>query len=501
MFTADLLGERARLTPDRTALVVVATGERFTYRELDERARRAAAALRDLGAGEGDRVAVLAHNAVEVVDLFFAAPKAGVVFVPLSTRATAHELDGVLRDCAPAALLYATEFESVVSGARGALPEHAKVIALGDSWNGIVAAADSSSLVPCRLDPEALHCLLYTSGTTGKPKGVMIPHRMIAWNAYNTAMNWGLREDDVTQIFTPMYHAGGLTVFLTPIFAVGGTMVLHRRFDAAEVWATVEKERCTVMFGVPTIYKALAEFPGFASCDLSSLRWVVSGGAPLPTYLIDIYRERGIVMRQGFGMTEAGVNCFTMTSEDASRKRGSIGTPMMYTEARIVDANKKDLPLGEVGELVIRGPHVSKGYWQNDEATRAAWDAGGWFHTGDLARFDDDRYLYIAGRRKEMFISGGVNVYPAEIESELVLHPTVADAAVIGVSDVKWGEVGVAFVVATQGATVDAAALEQHLSTRLARYKVPKRFIVIDALPRTPYGKIVKDELRKMLSS
>lgn len=499
MFTADLLGERARLTPDRTALVVVATGERFTYRELDDRARRAAVTLRRFGVGEGDRVAVLAHNSTELVDLFFAAPKAGIIFVPLSTRATAHELEGILRDCAPAALLYATEFESIVAEARGALPERAKVIALGDSWNGIVAAADSWSQAQRRLDPEALHCLLYTSGTTGKAKGVMIPHRMIAWNAYNTAMNWGLREDDVTQIFTPMYHAGGLTVFLTPIFAVGGTIVLHRRFDAAEVWATVEKERCTVMFAVPTIYKALAEFPGFPTCDLSSLRWVVSGGAPLPTYLIDIYRERGIVMRQGFGMTEVGVNCFTMANDDATRKRGSVGMPMMYTEMRLIDTEGRGAPDGDVGELLIRGPHVSRGYWQNEAATRATFDSEGWIHTGDLARRDEDGFFYIAGRRKEMFISGGVNVYPAEIEGQLVLHPSVSDAAVIGVDDPTWGEVGVAFVVAASGETIDPPALEAHLALRIAKYKIPKRIIAIDSLPRTPYGKVVKDELRKLL--
>ncbi|MHB0970808.1 MAG: AMP-binding protein [Thermoanaerobaculia bacterium] len=507
MFTADLLGERARITPDRTALVVVETGERLTYRELDLRARRAAALLRTrLAVPRGGRVALLAHNSLPFVELFFAAPKADVVFVPLSARATAHEIEGILRDCDPSVLFYESDFAGIVEGSRGALAPGARVVALGQpvddgdlSWSTLLAEAGDASLPGERLDPERLHCLLYTSGTTGKPKGVMLPHRMIAFNAYSTAMNWGLREDEVAQVFTPMYHAGGLNVFMTPLFATGGTIILHRKFDAAEVLATAEKERCTVMFAVPTIYKALAEHQAFATTDLSTLRWVVSGGAPLPTYLIDIYRERGIVMRQGFGMTEVGVNCFTMTNEDAERKCGSVGTPMMYTEMRLSDTEGRDVPSGEVGELLIRGPHVSRGYWQNEPATRATFDSDGWIHTGDLARRDEDGFYYIAGRRKEMFISGGVNVYPAEIEGELVLHPSVSDAAVIGVDDPTWGEVGVAFVVAASGETIDPPALESYLALRIAKYKIPKRIIALDALPRTPYGKVVKDELRRLL--
>ncbi|MCU1348899.1 MAG: hypothetical protein JWO56_1929, partial [Acidobacteria bacterium] len=302
-------------------------------------------------------------------------------------------------------------------------------------------------------------------------------------------INWGLRDDDVSPVFTPMYHAGGLAAFLIPIFCAGGTMVIHKSFNAAEVWRAIEAEGATVVLGVPTIWKLLLDAPELAQVKLDRVRWFISGGAPLPQYLIDAYQQRGIVFKQGYGMTEVGVNCFTMTVDDSYRKPGSIGRPMMFTGVRLVNMD------GEVGEMEIRGPHLSQGYWNNDAATREAYGEDGWFRTADLARRDADGFFYIAGRRKEMFISGGVNVYPAEIEAELVSHPAVADAAVLPVADETWGEIGVAFVVGT----APAEELEAYLVTRIARYKVPKRYVFIDALPRSPYGKVEKGLLRDML--
>ena len=461
MFDGDLLAERARITPDREALVYVPTGERFTYAQLSARADAAAAHLRDLGLTPGDRFGIHGPNCVEYIDLFFAAGRIGVIVVPLSTRATEHELEIIKADC----------------GMK-------LVIEVGPP-----ALAGRSARFIRRPNPEDINCLLYTSGTTGKPKGVMIPRRQLWWNGYNTAINWGLREDDVSPVYTPMYHAGGLAAFLIPILTVGGRIVLHNRFDTTEVWNTIEREKCTVVLGVPTIWKMLMDAPEFATVNLDHVRWFISGGAPLPAYIIDAYAKRGITMRQGYGMTEAGVNCFTMTSDDAQRKAGSIGRPMMFTEVRIAGD-------GDVGEMLIRGPHVSKGYWNNEAATRDAYDADGWLHTGDLARCDAEGFFYIAGRAKDMFISGGVNVYPAEVEAELVSHPLVADAAVVPVSDETWGEVGVAFVVSL--ARQDD--IERYLAERLARYKLPKRYIFVDALPRTPYGKVEKGKLRDRLS-
>ncbi len=520
MLHGDLLGERARLTPDKTALVDAATGRRYTYADLDARAVATARFLQtDLLLAAGDRVGLLAGNSVEFLDLFFAAPKAGVILVPLSTRLTARELEFAVRDSGIRALVYDHATLETVRDLRGG--SRTAPTAQGGSRTGPapsverwitidepavdgdevladrVAASAGGTWLPARPDPEDPYCLLYTSGTTGQPKGVIIPHRMVTWNGYNTVIGWQLREDDVSPIFTPLYHAGALGAFLVPVFTIGGTIVLHRGFDAAEVWRTIEQERCTVVLGVPTIWKLLMEAPEFRSADLAHVRWFISGGAPLPEYLIDAYQRRGVVFKQGYGLTEVGVNCFAMTVEDSVRKKGSIGKPLMFTETRLVDEEGLEVPIGEVGELWLKGPHVSRGYWNNPEATAAALDGGGWFHTGDLARRDAEGFHYIAGRRKDMFISGGVNVYPAEIEGELLLHADVQDAAVIGVPHDTWGEVGVAFVVARPGRPPSPDVLTRHLEGRLARYKIPKVFLFVDALPRTPYGKVVKADLQR----
>lgn len=479
MFAGDLLGERARVTPDRIALISIETGERLTYAELDARIDRAASTLRAAGLAPGDRFGLLAHNCIEFVALFFAAGRAGVIVVPLSTRATAHELKHIARDCGMKVVFVGPEFADIpLSVLRSPLSVLTETLAAD---NGERRTDHSENDV---------YCLLYTSGTTGKPKGVMLPRRQLWWNGYNTVVNWSLREDDVTPVFTPLYHAGGLAAFMIPVFTVGGTVVLHKSFNTAEVWQTIERERCTVVLGVPTIWKLLMDAPEFAAVDLSHVRWFISGGAPLPQFVIDAYQRRGVVFKQGYGMTEVGVNCFTMTAEESARKPGSIGRPMLFTEVELRDMD------GDVGEMWIRGPHVSKGYWNNDEATRASYTDDGWFRTGDLARRDAEGFFYIAGRRKEMFISGGVNIYPAEIEAELVSHPSVSDAAVVAIADETWGEAGVAFVVARG---VDAEELTAFLANRIAKYKIPRRFVFLDALPRTPYGKVVKEELRNQL--
>ena len=494
MFDGDLLAERARVTPDKLALVSIETGERLTYAQLNDRAERAAAALIAAGIGPGDRYGLLAHNCVDYVPFFFAAGKTGAIVVPLSTRATAHELAQIVADCG---MNVSVLLGRRVRAGRCAVASGGQAPRLSSASPGKDADPLRTGRAPSSTDAESVYCLLYTSGTTGKPKGVMIPRRQLLWNGYNTAVNWGLRDDDVSPVFTPMYHAGGLAAFLIPIFCAGGTIVLHKSFDPSVVWKTIEKERCTVVLGVPTIWKMLMDAPEFASAQLDHVRWFISGGAPLPAFIIDAYQKRGVVFKQGYGMTEVGVNCFTMTVDDSYRKPGSIGRPMMFTEIELRDADGSEVKTNEVGEMFIRGPHVSLGYWNNPAATADSYLDDGWFRTGDLARRDEDGFFYIAGRRKEMFITGGVNVYPAEIEAELVQHPSVSDAAVIAVPDEKWGEVGVAFVVARE---VSAEDLGSYLTTRISKYKVPRRFVFIDALPRTPYGKVEKGKLRDQLS-
>ncbi len=503
MIHADVLGERARLTPGKTGLVWAATGARFTYRQMDETAARAGAVLRDrLGLAKGARYGLLSHNRPEFLDLFFAAAKTGLVVVPLGTRLTPRELAFIVEDAGLSALVYDGAFAGTVRD-LAPLADVPTWIALDEPaapghlrWGAEVRAAAAAPFERTPCGPEDLLALLYTSGTTGKPKGVMVPHRMVAWNGLATTIAWQLREEDVSPIFTPLYHAGGLGAFLVPIVTIGGTVVLHAGFDPEEVWRTVGAERCTVVLGVPTIWKLLLEHPSFAAADLSSVRWLISGGAPLPLYLVEAYQARGIAFKQGYGLTEVGVNCFSMTVEESVARRGSIGKPMPFTEARLVREDGHDAAGEEVGELLLRGPHVCLGYWGQPEATAAALDADGWFRTGDLARRDADGFYTIAGRRKDMLISGGVNVYPAEIEGELLLHPKVQDAAVVGVPHPTWGEMGVAFVVPRPGESLDAEELLAFAAGRLARYKLPRAVVFRDALPRTAYGKVVKGELR-----
>ncbi len=506
MIHGDVLGERARLSPESTALICAPSGPRLNYSELNHRAIRCARFwVEHCGLSKGDRVGILAKNRIEFLDAFFAAGKTGVILVPLNTRFTPVELGVILQDSGVKALLYDGEFgDKVRTLKQQHLLDHR--IALDDPLDPadlsythclqVSSPSEAWDIPRCR--PEDLYCLLYTSGTTGKPKGVMIPHRMVAWNGYNTAACWQLRENDISPVFTPLYHAGGLSVFLVPIFVAGGTIVLHREFDASEVWATLEREKCTVMLAVPTIYKMLMEAPEFERVDLSHVRWFISGGAPLPVELIEAYRNRGVVLKQGYGLTEVGVNCFSMSSADSIRKAGSIGKPMMFTEARLAGSDGQEVSCGEAGQLWLRGPHVCSGYWNDAAATAASLDDQGWFHTGDLARRDGEGFFYIAGRSKDMFISGGVNVYPAEIEAVLLKHPQIRDAAVIGASHPTWGEVGVAFLVAEASNVPTSAEMTDFLAARLAKYKIPRQFIVVQDLPRTAYGKVLKGELREL---
>ncbi|MCS7182650.1 MAG: AMP-binding protein [Thermoanaerobaculum sp.] len=500
MLHADLLGERARLTPQREALVEVATGSRWTYAELNRWALQTAVFLRHtLGLPVGARVAALLTNSAEFLYLYFAAAKASLVLVPLNPKLAVPELVRILRHAEPALLIchQLTAAQAQPAAQAAGIPKLLCWDAPGEE--GLVQQVARSPALPLPPpEPEQVLAILYTSGTTGEPKGVMIPHRMVAFDAWATVLAWQLRADDISPIYTPLYHAGGLSAFLTPILSIGGTIILHRAFDAEEVLRTFTRERCTVALGVPTLWRLLADHPLFDQVDLSSVRWCISGGAPLPVSLIERYRQRGLVLRQGYGLTEVGVNCFAMNDQDAWRKAGSIGKPFPFTAAKVVGEDGHPLGPGEVGELCLKGPHVCLGYFRNPEATAQAFDGEGFFRTGDLAYYDEEGYFFIAGRRKEMFISGGINIFPAEVESVLVEHPQVADAAVVGVPDEVWGEKGVAFVVLRPGAALAAEELVQFLRGRLANFKIPKEFLFVQELPRTAYGKVVRRQLLEL---
>lgn len=518
MFIGDWMERGERYFPEALAVVDVAKGEegRFTYRQLNARANRLAAHLRrSCGVGRGDRVALLALNGVEVLDAFFACGKLGAIFVPLNWRCHARELGEVLELTAPRVLLYSDEFRVIAGDLLGARAErpvahavHLDGAGLAGSvrYADILATALVSPIVNEQVDEEDIVCLLFTGGTTGPAKAAQISYRMIAWNTLNTVVH-ELARGDVTLTHTPMFHTGGLFVYTLPLLTLGGTVVIMQRWTAEAMLELIARERVTVLFCVPSQYQLMMQAPGFATAELGSLRFLTSGGAPLPLPILAAYRARhGVVFKQGFGMTEFGPGIFSLAPEEAERRAGSIGKPNYFIEARLVDDAGGEVAAGEVGELVLKGPSACSGYFGNPEASAQAVDAEGWFHTGDLARADDDGFYFIVGRKKDMFISGGENVYPLEIERILYEHPAVAQCAVVGMPDERWGEVGCAFVVRRPGELAGElggeiggeAALLAHCAASLARYKVPKRVIFVEALPMSAAGKILKRELAKL---
>lgn len=496
LHAARLLEARARLTPTREGIHDLATERRYDYATLHRRARAVAAGLAARGVGKGDRVALLAKNHVAYVDLLFACAELGAIFAPLNWRLTVDELRFAIQDSEPSVLIVAAAFAEV--GSQLGVAESIESIELeGEGYAALLETEPGSEATEVHADDPL--CLLYTSGTTGKPKGALIPHRQVVWNAIGTAASWGLGPDDVAPVLTPMFHAGGLFVFLTAMIHMGGRTVLAPDFDPAGSLRLIADEGCTVVLAVPAILQMWLDAEG--APDLSRLRFFISGGAPCPPALIEAWHQRhGIVVRQGYGMTEVGVNCFAMTDADALAKIGSVGRPVTHGRARIVDEHGRALPDGEAGELVLHGPHVCLGYWRRPEAT-AETIRDGWFHTGDMAVRDADGDFRIVGRYKDMIISGGENVYAAEVETVVREHATVADAALIGRPDPKWGEVGWIVVKPEAGATIDDAALFEHCRERLAKYKIPKRVLVRDDLPYSPYGKVDKKQLRTWLDA
>ncbi|MCB0193333.1 MAG: long-chain fatty acid--CoA ligase [Anaerolineae bacterium] len=507
MYIGDYLGRRTIYSPQAPA--ILDTGKtpalRLTYAEMNTRANKLANWLQsEVGVQKGDRVAILAQDSVEHLDLFFACGKLGAIHTGLNWRLHWRELLGIIHDVTPTAVVYDDAFKDVVAELAQADTSVKKWIHVdGDGVDGSVYFNDiletaSDSAVTCEsLEAEDIAALLFTGGTTGLPKGAQISHRQIAWNGYNTVIH-DLGHGDIYLNVFPMFHAGGLFAYTLAQTIFGGMTILMKRFDPEKVLATIEREQATIFAAVPAMYQMLTQAPNWAETDLSSLRFCTSGGAPLPVPLVEQYtEEKGVRFKQGFGMTEFGPGIFALPPEDAIRKAGSIGRPNFFVDARIVDPETNEqLGPNQVGELLLKGPSISSGYFNNAEAWAAVVDEDGWLHTGDLAKHDEEWYFYIVDRLKDMFISGGENVYPVEIESALYKHPSVLQCAVIGVPDDRWGEVGKACVVLKQGQTATEAELLQHLQDNLARYKVPKSVEFMDALPISGAGKILRRELR-----
>jgi len=484
MNTIDWLTRHALATPERTAVVDVSTGNRVTYGDLNGSASRAAGFLESRGIQQGDRVAVLSSNCAEMLYALFACQKLGAIFLPLNFRLPLMELGPILTEAEPALLLYHHEFLD--------LAQQINLPAI--EIHRICDSPPYRRFHP--VDWNETQMLLYTSGTTGKPKGAMLSHRMNLWNAINVAVR-DLQTSDIALVHSPLYATGGLNVALLPMLFLGGQVVLMKRWDPDEVLQIIEQERVTAFFAGPTQLLMMTQSPKWLTTDLSSLRYIVSGGAPMPSYIMESILQRGVPYRQGFGMTEVGASCFALEAGEARKKPGSIGFPSFSIEARIAGEDGVDVAQGTVGELLLRTPAMIDGYWNNPEATVQAL-RDGWFHTGDLARQDEDGYYYIVGRKKDMFISAGEKIYPAEIENALATNPRIAKVAVTGVPHPLWGEVGAAAIVVKAGETLTEADVQFFLRPRLARFKLPQIVLFLPELPRSPSGTVQKLEIRRL---
>ena len=478
------LADRARTTPQRVAIRFL--GQDLTYAELDSRASRLAAGLAARGLRRGDRLATLTTTSPDHVATFFACARLGVALQPISWRLASAEVAYQLEDAEPSLLLASDDYAELARKA-GTKVEIARI---GDP----TLEADGEVEDVARDDDPLL--LVYTSGTTGKPKGALLSHANCFWTNLSFDRTTSLRDGDVVLQVLPQFHVGGWNVQPLLAWWKGATVVLEPAFDAARALDLIAEHGVTTMMGVPATYLFLAHEPGFAVADLSSLRLAVVGGAPMPEALLETWIARGIEIVQGYGLTEAAPNVLCLPPEEATRKLGFAGKPYPHVDVALRDADTGALVEGTgTGELVVRGPNVFAGYWRNAEATEAAF-ADGWLLTGDVAERDAEGFYRIAGRIKDMVISGGENVYPAEIEDVLHAHPAVLEAAVVGVPDERWGEACAAFVVLREGSNVGTEELQRLCRDQLARFKVPKTFAFVDALPRSSMGKVLKDELR-----
>jgi len=498
---------RARRTPERIAIIHGET--ELTYAALHDRVLRLARALRELGVSRGDRVAYLGSNHPALLETMFAAGALGSIFVPLNTRLAAPELAHHLADSGSRVLVYgpgqaelvAELYPGLVDGARPGLAA-CELVALtapaaGEhDYDQLLAVAPAEELdEPVSLDDPFL--ILYTSGTTGTSKGATLTHGNVTWNAINVITDADFRPDEVALVVAPLFHAAALNMLCTPTLLKGGTLVIEGAFDPARALDLIATHRVTSMFGVPAMYDTLAAHDLWAGSDLSSLRQLMCGGAPVPDATIHTWLTRGLTFIQGYGMTEATPGALLLDAAHAQSKAGSAGMPHFFSEVRVVRPDLTTTSPGETGEIVVAGPNVMAGYWNQPEATVRTLADGRWLRSGDAGVTDTDGYTFVVDRIKDMIISGGENIYPAEVENVLLDHPAVAECGVIGVADSRWGEVGRVVVVLRPGTEASEQDILAFLDGKLARYKIPKSARFTDSLPRTASGKILKKILRE----
>ncbi|MFW0794403.1 long-chain fatty acid--CoA ligase [Gordonia sp. CPCC 205515] len=494
----------SRRDPEATAIVFREQG--ISYRELDERATRLAHALADLGLERGDRVALLSANHPSYLEGLFATGLLGAVLVPLNARLTAPEVTYALRDSGARILVHSAELGQVAVASAEEAGVQTRVVVDGApdadavGYEQIIAAAGVE-----RIDRDVSHddaCfIMYTSGTTGNPKGVVLTHGGVTFASMNPIVDLDLRSDEVSLVAAPLFHTAALNYISLPTILKGGTVIIEEGFEAGRILKVIEERKVTYSFGVPTMLDAMSAHPDFASADLSSIRrWIVAA-APVPPRTLHTYTERGVNLCQGYGLTETGPGALVLTPKFVESKLGTAGVPQFFTDVRVVDVDGVETKPGERGEIQIQGPNVMREYWNREDATAAAFVDGGWFRSGDVGVRDDEGYITIVDRLKDMIISGGENIYPAEIEAAILEYPGVVGCGVFGVPNDKWGEVGCAAITLAPDSTLTYDDLESFLNGRLARFKIPKSMVLLEEIPRNATGKIRKDRLRDMYST
>jgi len=483
----DWLKRWALYSPQSIALRDGESNRSLSYQELYQESLRCAQQLKQKHqVQKGDRVLLIAQNHLESIVLFFALLRLGATLVPINFRLAPSEVSYLIQDSQPKLIFCQPEFQYLVT--QNQVP----VIPFPKPWT---ESPDPIETLAFEAQSEDIAFILYTSGTTGFPKGAMLSLRMLLWNSINTGLRLNITSKDRAVIFLPLFHTGGWNVLLTPFLHHGAEIILLKKFDPKQVLQLTAEKNCTLLFGVPTTMSMMAHLPEFKSINLSSVRYAIVGGEPMPLDAIRLWHEKGVAIRQGYGLTEFGPNVFSLGEEHAERKLGSIGFPNFYIDTQVVKEDGTLARTDEVGELWLRGPVTMSGYWHKPEETAKTITDTGWLKTGDLVKFDQEGFFYVVGRKKDMFISGGENVYPAEIEQVISRIPWVREVAVIGVPDEKWGEVGKAFIVVQEGQPANAEAIRQFCSQHLAKFKVPKHFEFRDSLPKNDSGKILKRAL------
>lgn len=480
--------KRASMTPTRTAIIT--EDKQFTYKEYSEEIHHFAALLQNhFHLKKGDRVAILSHNREEFLTAYFAIAQLGLIAVPLNIRLTASELAFQVNDSGARIILYEAETAEIFEE----LKYHVKFESAYsfDEEEPIVKRDVHVPEINSKEDP---FIICYTSGTTGKPKGAVLTQENMFWNAVNNHWAIDITTKDIVSVLLPLFHIGGIGLFAFPALLAGGTVLIPRKFEPDNTIKMVEDYRVTIIMGVPTIHDSLRKSPLFEKANFESVRWFYSGGAPCPNELINYFLDRGLPFGQGMGMTETSPTIFMLSEEDYKRKVGSIGKPVMFCDIKLIDDDGNEVEKGEIGELLIKGPHVMKEYWGLPEKTNEAIKDG-WFYSGDLMRQDEEGFIYVAGRKKDMIISGGENIYPLEIEGVINEIPKINEVAVIGIKDDKWGEVPVAFISLNQNESIEEEEVKTYVKQKLAKYKVPKRVIKMDNLPKNATGKLDKKEL------